>query len=89
MRATLRPDRGHPGRVWRQRVEDNVRGLDRPGGSGWCGWSAATDIVVAPGETARLSVTVGTDARADLAVGARLIGRGDAWGGRALWQRAA
>lgn len=37
------------------------------------------DIVVAPGETARLSVTVGTDARADLALEAHLISPWGTW----------
>ena len=37
------------------------------------------DIVVAAGETARLSVTVGTDARADLALEAHLISPWGTW----------
>lgn len=79
MRATLELSGDIPA-AWRQSVEDVcavsigeaeselVRLVAEP-----------TDIVVAPGETARLSVTVGTDARADLAVEAHLISPWGTW----------
>ena len=73
VRATPRADRGHPGRVAAER-RGRVRGLDRRGGvrAGAAGRRAHRHRR-RPGETARLSVTVGTDARADLAVEAHLI----------------
>lgn len=66
--------------AWRQSVEDVcVVSIGEPGSELVRLITEPTDIVVAPGETARLSVTVGTDARADLAVEAHLISPWGTW----------
>lgn len=65
---------------WRQRVEDVcVITLGEPGGHMLKLVAEPAPVEVKPGETARLSVTVGTDARTDLSAEAHLISPWGTW----------
>jgi hypothetical protein len=67
-------------RAWRQAVEDvAVVAVGDPGADRLLYVDGAADIEVTAGRTARLSVIVGTDAHADLAVEAHLITPWGTW----------
>jgi len=66
--------------AWRQSVEDVcVITVGPPGADILRLDDGPADVVLAPGEKGRLSVTVGTDAQADLAVEAHLISPWGTW----------
>src|SRR5262249_49937148 len=67
--------------AWRQVVEDVcIVSVGAPGAVDLLRLvSGPEDVVVTAGDSGRLAVTIGTDARADLAVEAHLISPGGTW----------